>query len=171
MMCNKMALHTYQLSGCFTKHCWLATQQAQITENTCGSLTFFASSPPSGGGDISNCTTGREDIKWGYLHMADSVHTSFVWREWFPQGCWQACLCCSETLGTVKHPAVQPVVHLPLSQLAGWPPTSLSLSPYLALSLNPLYLYYPPPFPLSLLLRITYSSLLHTINFQVHFSL
>lgn len=38
----------------------------QITDNTCGSLTFFLPpAPPCGGGDILDCATGREDIKLG----------------------------------------------------------------------------------------------------------
>lgn len=112
-----------------SKHLWLSYPHHLLEE-----LTFRIALQV---GKISNVA---------YLHKADSVHTSFVWREWFPLGYWQTCLCCPETLGMVKHPAVQPVVHLPLSQLAGWPPTSLSLSLYLSIPL--LHQHHPPSCPL-----------------------
>lgn len=69
----------------------------QTTANTCGSLTFFA--PPHHTHNHTNTHTHPEEevtfwialqvgkiSNWAYLHMADRVHTSFVWREWFPPG-------------------------------------------------------------------------------------
>lgn len=129
------AFSAHHLSGCFRKHCWPSdTNQRKplwlsdilcITlppnrhthTHTLEELTFRIALQV---GKISNRAS---------LHIADNVHTSFVWREWFLLSHWQACLFCPETPGTVKHPAVQLVLHLLLSQLAGWPPTSISLSP------------------------------------------
>lgn len=40
-----------------------------------------------------------------YLHVADIVHTSFDWEEWFPKGHWQSWLFCPETPGMLEAPS------------------------------------------------------------------
>lgn len=172
------AFSAHHLSGCFRKHCWPSdTNQRKhlwlsdilcITlplnrhthTHTLEELTFRIALQV---GKISNRA---------YLHIADNVHTSFVWREWFLLSHWQACLFCPETPGTVKHPAVQLVLHLLLSQLAGWPPTSISLSPLFCVShcLSTLLTppATPPPCLFFLPLQISQTSLLQTTNFQIH---
>lgn len=101
----------------------------------------------------------------GVICIWETVFTLHLFEESdFLQDCWQASLCCSQTLGMRKHPAVQPVVHLPLSQLVGWSPTSLSLSLVLrlylstsSLSLQPTSPIFHYAFPLFLLLHISHS--------------
>lgn len=101
-----------------------------------------------------------------YLHMADSVHTSFVWREWFPTGPLAGLSRLRPHSGDGmgrggggEHPAVQPVSRL---RLADRPRL---LSPALSLR-SPLLQIRSPASSFSL----CFSRVLHAINFQVHFS-
>lgn len=101
-----------------------------------------------------------------HLHLADSVHTPFVWREWFPPGLLAGPLCCSETPGTRKHPAANLRFTRPChSKLADHPRHSLSgfISP-LSSNLHPLpcyslRLFFPSGLPLMVP---------HTISFKAH---
>ena len=70
----------------FTNDCWLATQWAQISENTCGPLTFCILPSPLGEVTFWIALQVGKISNGACLHMAASVHTSFVWGERFPPG-------------------------------------------------------------------------------------
>lgn len=172
------AFSAHHLSGCFRKHCWPSdTNQRKplwlsdilcITlppnrhthTHTLEELTFRIALQV---GKISNRAS---------LHIADNVHTSFVWREWFLLSHWQACLFCPRDSGDSEAPSCT-------TRASSAPVTASWLTAYIYLSFSPFCVSHclstiltppatPPPCLFFLPLQISQTSLLQTTNFQIH---
>lgn len=83
-----------------------------------------------------------------YLHMADSVHTSFVWREWFPTGplAGLSRLHPHSGDGTGVGGGRAPSCTTGVTATAGWPPTS-PLSGFISPLPSFKSIPHPPPSP------------------------
>lgn len=101
-----------------------------------------------------------------HLHLADSVHTPFVWREWFPPGLLAGPLCCSRLQGrgsTQLQTCVSPA-HV----TASWLTTHATR--FLVLSLHSPAIYTRSPATVCVFffpqLHPSWSP--HTISFKAH---